>query len=447
MKSKTAEYIQTVLDYGYNSDVLQNEITDKIYSDTKENVKLYMNEKTNKLSFNSGKRSLFSWRGEKEYIYDVNNNKYIDLIGGDGTFLLGHANKEITKYISDQYSKIGLHSQKLIEPMIAYLAKAVAIITPGDIQYSFFTNSGAEAVEMALKLARLNNEGKWYISARNSYHGKSNGALSVSGNGESRKPFLSMLQPVYQVEYGDAYAVKTAIKNIKASGESVAAVIVEPIQGRAGVIVPPKGYLKELRQICDETGVILIVDEIETGMGRTGTMWCCEKEDVVPDIIIFGGAFGGGTVPITGIAVRPDLWNEKIKSNPNMLGSPTFGGNPISCTAALATIRYILKYNIADVCRQKGRKFMTCFTELKDKFGETLVDFRGEGLMLAIEFVNADVAAYTVEKLLENNILVSQSSEGSAIIRITPSALISDENIKIVSDSFYKIVEAANSFR
>ena len=166
----------------------------------------------------------------------------------------------------------------------------------------------------------------YFISTVNGFHGKSLGAVSVTGKGGYRKPYLPMIQGVQHVEFGNADAAETAIKNLIAVGETVAAMIVEPIQGEAGIVLPPPDYLQKLRHICDKYDVFLILDEIQTGMGRTGTLWACEDFGVVPDILTFGKAFGGGVMPITGIIARPHLWIEELQDNPWILGSPTFGG-------------------------------------------------------------------------------------------------------------------------
>ena len=163
-----------------------------------------------------------------------------------------------------------------------------------------------------------------------------------------------MVQQVQHVEYGNAEDARKAIRNLAAVGEKVAAMIVEPIQGEAGIIIPPAGYLQELREICDEYGVALIFDEIQTGMGRTGRMWRCEGEGVVPDIMTYGKAFGGGIMPITGIICRPNMWTQDLIDNPWLLGSPTFGGNPDCCSAALATIYSMVYNDVPGQCARKG---------------------------------------------------------------------------------------------
>ena len=185
--------------------------------------------------------------------------------------------------VKAQLDHQALHSQELLDPLRGYLAKAVADITPGDLQYCFFTNGGAEAVEMSLKLTRIATGGRWYISTVGAFHGKSMGAISMGGKSTYRTPYIPMVQ---HVQYGVAEDIRKAIENLQAVGEKVAGVILEPIQGETGVIIPPNGYLTEVRKVCDETGVALIFDEIQTGMGRTGTMWRCEYEAVTPEKVM-----------------------------------------------------------------------------------------------------------------------------------------------------------------
>ena len=233
------------------------------------------------------------WEDEGDVFRDLNGVEFIDCLGGFGIFACGHGNPEIKKTVTAQLNRYSLHSQELVDPLRGYLANLLGMITPGDLQYCFFTNGGAEAVEMALKLARLATGGRWYISTVGAFHGKSMGAISMGGKGAYREDYIPMVQQVQHVKFGDAEAAKVAIENLEAVGEKVAGVIVEPIQGEAGVIIPPDGYLKALREICDEHGVALIFDEIQVGLGRTGTMWRCDHEGVCPDIMTYGKASSG----------------------------------------------------------------------------------------------------------------------------------------------------------
>lgn len=386
---------------------------------------------------------IIGWRDEGEYVYDIDGNRYIDLLSGRGVFTLGHRNDEVVKYVKMQLSRLGLHSQELFEPLRAYLARTFSLITPGDLQYSFFTSGGAEAVEIALKFARLYTKKKWYISTLNSYHGGSNGALSVTGEASIRKTFLPMIQQVYHVEYGDASEIRRAIENLTYVGESVAAVIVEPIQSKSGIVIPPKGYLAELRSICDEHEVLLIFDEIKTGMGRTGTLWRCEIEEVVPDILIFGKAVSGGVIPITGVVARAHLLTEDLIENPNLLGSPTFGGNPVACSAALAAIKYTVENDIPRVCKEKGEIIVNELQKLKSEYSNILKDVCGVGLLMSMEFKNDEIGYYIVKKLFENKILTGGNKTNARIVNIEPPACISPESIQIFITTLRNILKEA----
>lgn len=375
------------------------------------------------------------WTDSEEHFEDLNGHQFVDCLGGFGIYTCGHRNPEILKTVKAQLDRYALHSQELVDPLRGYLASLVAMITPGDLQYCFFTNGGAEAVEMSLKLARLATGGRWYISSIGAFHGKSMGAISMGGKGAYREDYLPMIQQVQHVEYGDAKALETAIKNLHIVGEKVAGVILEAVQGEAGVILPPKGYFKEVRKICDKYGVALIVDEIQTGMGRTGYMWRCEYEEIVPDIMTFGKAFGGGIMPITGIIARPKMWVQKLIDNPWILGSPTFGGNPLACAAAISTIRYMLENDIPKECQKKGDYIMKKLRDLKKKYPTVLRDFRGAGLLIAMEFPEAEVGYEVTKGLFKRKVMVAGTLVNAKTVRIEPPAVLTYDTIDYVMKS------------
>ena len=376
--------------------------------------------------------AVLEWTDHDAVVDGLYGEEFIDCLGGFGIYTCGHRNPEILDAVRAQLQHQALHSQELLDPLRGYLAKALADITPGDLQKCFFTNGGAEAVEMALKLARIATGGQWYVSTVGAFHGKSMGAISVGGKNTYRIPYLPMVQQVQHVEYGNAEDMRKAVHNLQAVGEKVAAVIVEPIQGEAGVIVPPMGYLKDLRKICDDYGVALIFDEIQTGMGRTGTMWRCEVENVTPDIMTFGKAFGGGIMPITGIICRPHMWTQELIDNPWLLGSPTFGGNPVCCSAAIATIKYMIDHDIPGQAKRKGAVLKAGLQKLKGKYPSVLVDVRGEGLMLAVEFVRSEVGYQVAKGLFARGVLTAGTLNNSKSIRFEPPAVITEEQIATV---------------
>ena len=376
--------------------------------------------------------AFIEWTDDTESFEDLNGVKFIDCLGGFGIYTCGHRNPEILKTVKCQLDRYALHSQELVDPLRGYLAKTLAMITPGDLQYAFFTNGGAEAIEMALKLARLATGGRWYISTVGAFHGKSMGAISMGGKGAYREDYIPMIQQVQHVEYGNADATETAIKNLQTVGEKVAAVIVEPIQGEGGVIIPPDGYLKRLRDTRSRVGVALIFDEIQTGMGRCGTMWRCDYEGVTPDIMTYGKAFGGGIMPITGIIARPKMWGEKLIDNPWILGSPTFGGNPLACSAALSTIKYMLEHDIPGQAKEKGEYFLKKLNELKAKYPTVLVEVRGAGLLICMEFPEAEVGYAVTKGLFARQVMTAGTLVNAKTVRIEPPAILSYETIDTV---------------
>jgi putrescine aminotransferase len=371
------------------------------------------------------------WEDSEETFQDVYGNSFIDCLGGYGIYTAGHRNPEIVKAVEAQLNRYALHSQELVDPLRGYLAQLVAMITPGDMQYAFFCSGGAEAVEMALKLARLASGKHYFISMVDAFHGKSMGAVSCTGKGDYRTPYLPIIQGVQHVEFGNAEAVETAIRNLIAVGESVAAVIAEPIQGEAGIIVPPDDYLPKLREICDRYDVLLILDEIQTGMGRTGTLWACEAHDVVPDILIFGKAFGGGVMPITGIAARPHLWVDELKDNPWILGSPTFGGNPLACAAAIAAIKYTIENDLPRQIAEKGAYLMDKLIALKAQH-RILVDVRGKGLLVGLEYPTKEIGWEVSKGLFKRGVLTGGTLNNAKVNRIEPPGIISYETLDTV---------------
>ena len=378
------------------------------------------------------------WEDEGEVFKDVYGTEFIDCLGGFGIYACGHGNPEIKKTVRAQLDRYCLHSQELVDPLRGYLAKILAMITPGDLQYSFFTNGGAEAIEMALKLARLATGGKWYISTVNAFHGKSMGAISLGGKAAYREDYIPMIQQVQHVEYGNAAATEAAVKNLVAVGEKVAAIIVEPIQGEGGVIIPPEGYLKELRRIADDYGCCLIFDEIQTGLGRTGTMWRCDHEGVTPDIMTYGKASSGGVVPITGIIARPWTYEKsgvgtgtsgKMFDNPWILGSPTFGGNPLACAAFISTIRFMLENDIPGEMAKKGEYYMKGLAKLQEKYPTVLKDIRGAGLLICMEFPEAEVGYEVTKGLFARKVMTAGTLVNAKTVRIEPPATQSYETI------------------
>jgi putrescine aminotransferase len=262
------------------------------------------------------------------------------MLGGFGIYVTGHRHPKVLKAVLDQLNRQGIHSQELIDPLRTYLAHLVALITPGDLQFAFLTNSGTESIEGCLKMAMLTTGRRKFIGCIGGFHGKSLGSLGGTSKAFFREPFLPLLNWSH-VPFGDTDALKTMMEACDFTGDRVAAVVIEPIQGEGGINVAPPGYLAAARELCDQYGAMLIFDEIQCGMGRTGKMFACEHDGVVPDLLALGKGFGGGVMPIGATVGTPETWQKYIE-NP-FLHTTTFGGNPVCCAAAIATINVLLE--------------------------------------------------------------------------------------------------------
>ncbi|HXF81474.1 MAG TPA: aspartate aminotransferase family protein, partial [bacterium] len=303
----------------------------------------------------------------------------------------------------------------------AELAALLAQITPGDLQFTFFANSGAEANEGALKLARLATGRPNFVAAINAFHGKTFGALSASGREMYRRPFEPLVPGFTHVPFGDLAALERAVDR------HTAAVILEPIQGEGGVIVPPDDYLPGARAICDQAGALLILDEVQTGLGRTGRMFACEHWGVVPDLITMAKALGGGIVPIGAITGRPHVW-KPLEQNP-YLHSSTFGGNPLACAAGVATIQVILEERLPERAAELGPYLLEGLRALQRRHPGMVRDVRGKGLLVGLEFIDPDVVLLITADALERGLIVFYSLNKPECFRIAPPLTVSRAEI------------------
>ncbi|CEH28958.1 putrescine--2-oxoglutarate aminotransferase [Aneurinibacillus migulanus] len=375
--------------------------------------------------------SVVEWEGEGAVFRDTKGDEYIDCLGGYGVYLLGHRHPKVVNAVKSQIDRYALHSQELVDPLRGYLSKLVAYITPGDLQHTYLVNCGTEANEMALKLARLSTGKKWFISTEKGFHGKTFGSLSASGKAAFREPYHPLVPGFQHVKYGDADAVEAAIYNLISVGETVAGVIVEPIQGEGGVNVPPADYFPRLREICDKYECLLIVDEVQTGMGRTGKMFGMDHFNVVPDIMTLGKAFGGGVMPIAAMVAKRKHWG-KMEENPFLLGSSTFGGNPLCCSAAIAGIKTIIEEEIPRQAAEKGDYILKRLREIQSQFPDMLKEVRGVGLLIGMEFSTNEIGYELAKQLFGEKILVGGTLNNATVIRIEPPAVISYEQIDTV---------------
>jgi putrescine aminotransferase len=368
------------------------------------------------------------------YTYDNKGKRYLDCLGGYGIFNVGHRHPKVIAAVKAQLDQVCLHSQDLLNPWAAFLAKQLSDITPGDLKYSFFCNSGTEAVEGAIKLARLYTGKTEIISTRNSYHGVSMGALSATGRDVFRKPFEPLLNGFVHVPFGNVRAIKKAIT------KNTAAVILEPIQGEGGIIIPPKGYLKKVREITEKAGVLLILDEVQTGMGRTGKMFACEHEKVVPDILCLAKALGGGVMPIGCFMANAEIW-KVLEPNPSIHNS-TFGGNPLACSAASACIEVLLEEKLPAKSKSMGRYFLSSLQKLCDRYPHYLAEVRGCGLLIGLEFQSKELREKAQTELFHRGVLVAATMNANRTIRIEPPLIITELQINLMVDKLQSVFQA-----
>ncbi len=355
------------------------------------------------------------------YVVDSEGRKFLDFLGGPGVFTMGHRHPKVVAAVRAQLEKMPLSSHVLLNPVQAELAERLAQITPGELRYTFFCNSGAEAVEGALKAARAFTGRPKFVAAEGGFHGKTFGALSASGRETYRKPFYPLLESFVHVPFGDAQALQAAVD------EQTAAVILEPIQCEAGIRVPPEGYLRQVREICDAAGCLLILDEIQTGLARSGKMFCCQWEEVAPDIMTLGKALGGGVMPIGAFTARPQIWRI-FEENP-WVHSSTFGGNPLACSAALAALEVIEQEQLCQKAAARGAQLLEGVSALAAKYPGIIKDVRGRGLLVGVEFGDSDIGGLVITGLGQRGILAAYALNNPEVLRLEPPAVVSEGQI------------------
>ncbi|MFM1651625.1 putrescine aminotransferase [Brevibacillus sp. B_LB10_24] len=374
---------------------------------------------------------------------DVNGKEYIDCLGGFGIYNVGHRHPKVVQAVINQLNRQALHSQDLLDPLRAMLAKILADITPGDLKYSYFGNSGTETIEAAIKLAKMYSDRTTFIATTKAFHGKSLGSLSGTAKGVFRKPFLPMIPGFRHVHFGDIDMMRKTFEACALTGEDVAAVILEPIQGEGGVNLPPDGYLKQVRELCDQFGALLIFDEVQTGMGRTGKMFAAEHYGVVPDIMCLAKAFGGGIMPAGAVVATEEVF-KSFFPNPFM-HTTTFGGNPLACAAAIATINVLIEENLPARAAELGDYMLQGLRSAAADHADKVMEVRGLGLLIGIEF-QTDEIGYEVSKgLFDKGVLVAGTLINAKTIRIEPPLTITYQEADKVIAAFKQVLDAMRS--
>jgi acetylornithine/succinyldiaminopimelate/putrescine aminotransferase len=355
-------------------------------------------------------------RAEGIYLYDVNGKSYIDFISGISVSNVGHRHPKVIAAIQAQLNKymhLMVYGEYVQSPQVM-LAQRIASLLPDSLNSVYFTNSGAEAIEAALKLAKRTTQRSELISFRNSYHGSTHGALSIMGSEFFKTSFRPLLPDTCLLDYND-------ITQLQLISNKTAAVVIEPVQAEAGIIVPDNNYLIALRKRCHETGTLLIMDEIQTGFGRTGKLFGFEHSGVIPDIICFAKGMGGG-MPIGAMVSSRDNLNA-FTENPVLGHITTFGGHPVCCAAALACIDVIVEEQLPEAAARRQDIFKEYLQH------PAVQEIRGIGLMHAVLFDSYNVNKKVIDALLENGIITDWFLFCDYGLRIGPPLTITDDEL------------------
>jgi len=366
-------------------------------------------------------------KAEGSYIYD-SKKKYLDLVAGVSVQNLGHCNSELNKSIVKQlkkYSHVMVYGEFVQKPSLK-LCKLLNKILPKNLNSTYLTNSGTEAIEAALKLAKRATGRSRIISALNSYHGSTHGSMSVSGFEQRKRAYRPLLPNIDFIQFN----CESSISQIN---QSTSCVILETIQGGAGFIEPKHNFLKRISKKCKEVGALLILDELQTGLGRTGKMFAFEHYDISPDILVLGKSLGGG-FPIGAMISDISLMN-KLKSKPILGHITTFGGHPVISQAGLTTLKIILRDKLFEKAKISGLKFKQ---RLKHP---AIIEIRGKGLMLALILKSNELAKKLVIKSLEKGLILFWLLYEARAVRITPPLNISEKEIKISCDIILKTLD------
>ena len=361
--------------------------------------------------------SLEILKASGSYIYDTNNNKYLDFVAGVSASNLGHNNKKIKKAVLKQidlYWHVMVYGEFIQKPTVK-LCKLLSQNLPKLLSNTYLTNSGTEAIEAAMKLAKRVTGKSELIAAKNGYHGNTQGAMSIMGFEERKRAYRPLIPDIKFIEFNN-------IEDISIITNKTAGVIVETIQGGAGFILPEKNYLKKLKQKCDEVGALLILDEIQPGIGRTGKLFAFEHFDVIPDILVYGKGLGGG-FPIGALTTRKK-YMALFKQNPILGHITTFGGHPVIAAAAHSNLKETLSSNIMSKIEEKENLIRRI---LKHKL---IIEIRGKGLMLALILKKPDLTKKLVEGCLDNGLILFYLLFEPKAVRITPPLTISKNEIK-----------------
>jgi len=353
-------------------------------------------------------------------IMDKTGREYLDFLSGIGVASLGHTHPVVVQAVkaqAERYLHTMVYGEYIQEPQV-HLARRLAEVTPAPLSVTYFTNSGTEAVEGALKTARKYTGRSHFVSFRGSFHGDTFGSLSVGGNPLYRTPFEPLLPTVTFLPFNDGEALRQI-------DETVAAVIIEPIQGEGGVRIPDPGFLPALRQRCSEVGALLIFDEVITGFGRTGKLFACEHWQVTPDILVLAKALGGG-MPLGAFVSTPEIM-ATLSTSPPLAHVTTFGGHPVCCAAGLASLNFMLETRLPQRAQEQGAELLVRLQELVGAGG--FIAARGCGLLIGMDFTTPEATKQVVQSCFPSSLILGWTLQRDTVVRLAPPLIISAAEI------------------
>jgi putrescine aminotransferase len=391
-----------------------------LFDETYENYKQYVNPPLARVMKVSG--SPIEVRAQGSTIWDQNGKAYLDFAGGYGVFTLGHSHPKVIEAVKAQMELMSLSGKTMFNVMLGRASKRLAQLAPGDLQISFFGNSGTEAVEGAIKLARAATKRKKIVATYNGYHGKTIGALSASGRDYFRNAYMPLLADVAHIDYGVTDGLEALLAD-------AAAFIVEPVQGEGGVNVPPAGYLRTVREICDRTGAVLIADEVQTGLGRCGMLFGCNRDDVVPDVMTLAKGLSGGIIPVAAYIARPSVWNAAYAKDPVMHTS-TFGGNELACAAALAAMDVLVEDDLVENARARGEQLLGGARALAQRYPTVVKEARGLGLLVGIELTSEGYGGWIIPEMVKAGVTAAWTLNMQRVIRLEPPLVVTQAEVE-----------------
>ncbi|MBV8724014.1 MAG: aspartate aminotransferase family protein, partial [Candidatus Eremiobacteraeota bacterium] len=360
-------------------------------------------------------------RAEGCTIWDQSGKAYLDFAGGYGVFTLGHRHPRVVAAAREQLERMALSGKTMFNVVLGRAARRLAELAPGDLQISFWCNSGTEAIEGAIKLARAATGRAKIVSTVDAYHGKTLGALSVSG----REPFQSKFRPLLAdsvaIPYGDAHALERELSD-------AAAFVVEPVQAEGGVNIPPHGYLQAVRELCDRFGALFIADEVQTGLGRCGYRFACDRDGVVPDVMTLAKGLSGGVIPVGALIARAAVWLRAFGDAP-LVHTSTFGGSEIACAAALAAMDVLEEEGLVARARERGEQLLGGAQAIATEYPTVVREARGLGLLVGVELTHEGYGGFIIPEMLRAGVTAAWTLNQQRVIRLEPPLIVSGAEI------------------